>query len=77
MDDGPPLTRDNSHLSCPRFPVPKTVAALMVNVEGVMGVLDRRDPMTTPREFSDQLFHERGFACVLETGYADHPVHVC
>jgi hypothetical protein len=46
--------------------MPETVASFMVNIEGVMGVLDRRNTKPAGGEINHQFLNQRSFACILE-----------
>jgi hypothetical protein len=54
--------------------MPEAVTALVVDVEGMMGVLDGRDAMAAERKFRDQTLDECGLAGVLESRNTNDPV---
>ena len=53
----------------------EAVPTLMIDVEGMMRVLDRRNAVAAPRQLAHQLLDQRGLSRILEAGDADDLVH--
>src|SRR5439155_22620614 len=71
MDDRPALARYDGDLAGAGLAVAETVASLMVDVEGMMRMLDGRDPITAQGELAHQFLDQCGLAGILEAGDAD------
>ncbi len=70
-DVGPAGCRGNDHLACPRLTVAPAVLARAVDVEIMMGVLDRGDAHAPSCQLFHDPDHESRFPRILETGNTD------
>jgi hypothetical protein len=75
VDDGPAVPRNHSHLRGAGLAMAETVTAFMVDVEGMMRVLDGRDAITAICQFNDEFFDECRLPGILEARNADYLVH--
>ena len=71
MQDGPALGRGDDHLGGAGGAVHEGILARLVEVEAVMGVLERRHAHAARDQARDELGDQRGFAGTAPAGETD------
>ena len=62
------MRRANDNLDRARLTMKKRVLAGMIDIEFVVGMLDRRELQPTTGQLTDQINDQRGLARILESG---------
>ena len=71
--DGVAMPADHRHLRGAGGAVSERIAARLVDIDAVMGMLDRIDRPAAPHELGDQLLDQGRLAGILPAGDAEHP----
>ena len=71
--DGVAMPADHGHFRGAGGAMAKRIAARLVDIDVVMGMLDGGDPPAAPHELGDQPLDQGRLAGILPAGDAEHP----